>query len=275
MSEYQYYDFLAVDRQLTKEQQAMLRRLSSRAEITASRFTNDYAWGDFRGDPQRLVEDCFDLHLYMTSWGTRQLMIRLPKKGLDKSDITPFVSEVDWVEARTSGDHLIVDIQRHDEGGGGWVDGTGWLAALAPLRTDVLSGDLRLFYLLWLSAIEAGFLPDDVIEPLAGIGPLSDALEAATEFFGINHDLVSAAAQSEHETPSSEALHGFVAGFDEAKKTDLLARLMKGDPYVETDLMRRALQHCSDRTRARRTVGELRHTAQTISDTRNRGKARS
>ena len=270
MSEYQYYDFLAVDRQLTTEQKAMLRRLSSRAEITASRFTNDYAWGDFRGDPQRLVEDCFDLHLYMTSWGTRQLMIRLPKKGLDKSDIAPFVSEVDWVEARTSGDHLIVDIQRHDDGGGGWVDGTGWLAALAPLRADVLSGDLRLFYLLWLSAIEKGFLPDDIIEPLAGIGPLSDALEAATEFFGINHDLVAAAARSEHEAPSSETLHDFVAGFAEAEKTNLLIRLMEGNTHVGPDMMRRARQHYSDRARARRTVGELRRAAQTISDTRNR-----
>ncbi|MGH3236919.1 MAG: hypothetical protein ACRDOH_27425, partial [Streptosporangiaceae bacterium] len=40
MSEYQYYDFLALDKPLTDEQRAELRKLSSRADITATRFVN-------------------------------------------------------------------------------------------------------------------------------------------------------------------------------------------------------------------------------------------
>ena len=39
MSEYQYYEFLALDRPLTAKQRAELRSISSRAEITATRFT--------------------------------------------------------------------------------------------------------------------------------------------------------------------------------------------------------------------------------------------
>jgi hypothetical protein len=42
MSEYQYYEFLALDRPLTEEQRAELRSISSRAEITATRFVNEY-----------------------------------------------------------------------------------------------------------------------------------------------------------------------------------------------------------------------------------------
>ena len=42
---------------------------------------------------------------------------------------------------------------------------------MAPLRSDLLSGDLRLFYLLWLTAVEDGDLEDDEKEPLPGIGP--------------------------------------------------------------------------------------------------------
>ncbi len=38
MSEYQHYEFLALDKPLTNEQRAELRKLSSRAEITATRF---------------------------------------------------------------------------------------------------------------------------------------------------------------------------------------------------------------------------------------------
>ena len=44
MSEYQYYEFLALDRPLTREQRAELRSISSRAEITATRFVNEYDW---------------------------------------------------------------------------------------------------------------------------------------------------------------------------------------------------------------------------------------
>lgn len=53
MSEYQYYEFLALDRPLTAEQRAELRSISTRAEITATRFTNEYHWGDLKGDRGR------------------------------------------------------------------------------------------------------------------------------------------------------------------------------------------------------------------------------
>jgi hypothetical protein len=38
MSEYQCYEFLALDRSLTKKQRAELRSISTRAEVTATRF---------------------------------------------------------------------------------------------------------------------------------------------------------------------------------------------------------------------------------------------
>jgi len=48
MSEYQYYEFLAVDRPLDHRQQAEVRSLSTRASITATSFVNEYHWGNFR-----------------------------------------------------------------------------------------------------------------------------------------------------------------------------------------------------------------------------------
>jgi hypothetical protein len=69
VSEYQYYEFRALDRRLTAEQQRRLRSLSSRAEISATRFTNEYSFGDFRGDPGRLLEEYFDAYLYTANWG--------------------------------------------------------------------------------------------------------------------------------------------------------------------------------------------------------------
>ena len=45
MSEYQYYEFLALDRPLTPVQLEELRSISSRAEITANEFISEYEWG--------------------------------------------------------------------------------------------------------------------------------------------------------------------------------------------------------------------------------------
>jgi hypothetical protein len=60
MSEYQYYEFLAIVRPLSSSEMAALRRLSTRAEITSTRFQNEYHWGDFKGSPDTLMEKHFD-----------------------------------------------------------------------------------------------------------------------------------------------------------------------------------------------------------------------
>ena len=65
MSEYQYYEFLALDRPLTEKRRAELRSISTRAEMTATRFVNEYRWGDLKGDPRKMVERYFDAFLYL------------------------------------------------------------------------------------------------------------------------------------------------------------------------------------------------------------------
>jgi hypothetical protein len=50
MSEYQYYEFQAVDRCLTEQEMGELRSFSPRADITTHSFVNQYSWGNFKGD---------------------------------------------------------------------------------------------------------------------------------------------------------------------------------------------------------------------------------
>jgi hypothetical protein len=138
-----------------------------------------------------------------------------------------------------------------------------------------LSGDLRLFYLLWLSAVEDGFLRDETLEPLPGIGPMTGALDAAVEFFDIDPDLVQAAAavSPDDGEPSPEAMRDFLATLSEQEKTDLLARLMEGDAHVGSELRQRARERLGRPDGARRTVGELRETAREIHMARERIEA--
>jgi hypothetical protein len=69
MSEYQYYEFAAVDQLLTEQAQSELRSRSTRATITASGFINEYHWGNLKGEPLDWVERFFDAHVYSSSWG--------------------------------------------------------------------------------------------------------------------------------------------------------------------------------------------------------------
>ncbi|MDA3797741.1 MAG: hypothetical protein PF692_01525, partial [Kiritimatiellae bacterium] len=70
MSEYQYYEFQAIDKPLSEKDREVLRNISSRAQITSTSFVNEYNYGNFKGDPLKLVEKYFDAFLYVTNWGT-------------------------------------------------------------------------------------------------------------------------------------------------------------------------------------------------------------
>src|SRR4051812_10442678 len=90
MSEYQYYEFRALDRPLSDREQKELRALSTRAEITAHSLTNEYSFGSFRGDPMKLMEKYFDVFLYVANWGTHRVMFRLPRDLLDLDAMQPY-----------------------------------------------------------------------------------------------------------------------------------------------------------------------------------------
>src|SRR5207237_2517778 len=119
-----------------------------------------------------------------------------------------------------------------------WHVGSGQLAALAPLRADVLSGDFRLFYLLWLAAVQDEFVSDDELEPLPGIAPLTGALEGFAEFFGIDSDLVEAAGQlgAVDAAMSKDALHNVIAAIPERERADLVLRVGNGIRHVRGEL---------------------------------------
>jgi len=68
MSEYQYYEFVAIDEPLTPTQMAELRSRSSRASITPTSFVNDYQWGNLKGDPADWMRRYFDAHVYVANW---------------------------------------------------------------------------------------------------------------------------------------------------------------------------------------------------------------
>lgn len=67
MSEYQYYEFRAIDRALNDRQIRELRAISSRATISRTSFSNYYTFGDLKANPRDLLTKYFDASLHFAN----------------------------------------------------------------------------------------------------------------------------------------------------------------------------------------------------------------
>jgi hypothetical protein len=243
MSEYQYYEFLALDKPLTSKQREELRQLSTRAEITATRFTNEYHWGNFRGDPEKIMADYFDAFLYLANWGTRHLMFRMPRTALD----TEYAGQYCYTDAASlieTGDHLIVSLYADRDPDDSWDETTGELGGMVAARSELLGGDHRLLYLAWLMGIQWDHADDEDTEPPvpAGLADLSGPLRAIADFLEIDEDLIAVAAEASpalKEEPAA-GLADWIAALPAAEKDKLLSMVAEAEgPQVRALLLRR------------------------------------
>ncbi|WP_162625064.1 hypothetical protein [Streptomyces cadmiisoli] len=236
VSEYQYYEFLAVDRSLDAEQLQQVRALSTRARISSTRFVNEYHWGDFRGDSTKLVEQLYDAHLYYANWGSRRLLLRLPATVLPAKKATAYARNEALTVWSRSG-HTLLDFSRDGEHDEEWeFETSAELSSLIGLRAELAAGDLRPLYLAWLAALSVRELDDDEgaeyareMEPPIpyGLSQLTGPQRALVDFLEVDTDLLTAAAQVSEPRPSPDGpqrheLTAFIAALPVQDKDDLL-----------------------------------------------------
>lgn len=207
MSEYQYYEFLAVDYPLDAAEQSEVRSLSTRARITATSFVNEYHWGDFRGDPTRLMERYYDAHLYVASWGTHRVMLRLSGDLLDP-DVVEDYCVGEQLSARVTAGYIVLDFTSRDDAGDFDFDydAETLLSTIVGVRAELAAGDLRPLYIGWLAAYGAWERDedafdrdaDDDLEPPVppGLGTLTAAQRALADFLRLDEDLLTIAART-------------------------------------------------------------------------------
>jgi hypothetical protein len=262
MSEYQCYEFVALDRQLTAKEMTELRAVSTRAEITPTRFWNDYAWGDLKADSAKLLERYFDAHSYVSNWGTRRLMLRIPAKAITARALRSYFVG-DAAKVRATGKYVIIDLISSEEGADYHVEDedNGTLTSLLPLRAELLRGDLRVCYLAWLLAVQAGDMAEDAMEPPvpAGLSKLTVAQKAMVEFLRIDEALVAAAAAASPVlTDDTPGLRAWVRALDGHAKDAWLARAVEEpDLALGAELLRTFRQQVKAPRRRARSVASL------------------
>ncbi len=245
MSEYQYYEFRAIDRPLTETQQSRISALSSRAHVTSHMASFVYNYGDFRGNIGQLMRDYFDAMVYMANWGSRRLMFRIPLSLIDMKKVERYcVSEE--INAIATKEGVVLDMNFHDDELAEWAEGEGWLDKLVGLRGELIQGDFRVLYLAWLKAAEnavrADDIDDDTLEPSVppGLNQFSDSLKTFVSFFGIDEAMLAAAAQkSEKREEESLHLEKWAGKLPIEEQHDFLMRLSRAEPNLTVHLNRR------------------------------------
>ena len=272
MSEFQLYHFKSIDRPLTEAERKEIGTWSSRTKPTATSATFTFSYRDFPKDAAAVVEKYFDAMLYASNWGTKRLMFRLPKDSVDAESLAAYTFDDEWAEdyirltARKN--CFLLDICFRNEAGGTWLEEDSFdLDDLMPIREDILAGDYRSLFLIWMQ-FALGFSaaqeeeneedgPDDeTVEhtppPVpANLAKLTGALQAFIDFFEINPELV-ASAQSVSPDGKTEAsdFRQLIGNLKETEWTDWLMRLANGEPRLDKTFQK----HLQQRTPSKMQV---------------------
>ncbi len=282
MSEYQYYEFLAIDSSLSEREMKELRAISTRAEITPTSFINEYHWGDFKGDEYNFLRRYFDAFVYVANWGTHRFMLRLPKVLIDAREVRRYCGPHNF-SARAAGDSLVLDFTSDTEEYEDWEEAGGLMASLAPMRAELLRGDQRGLYLGWLLRAQEEELDESEVEPPVpdGLNALSASLARLADFLRIDQDLLAIAAErSSAESNANAGLAEWIAALPVREKDRLLLDVIRGqDAHIGAQLLvrfrsSRKGKEEAQSERQRRTVGELLDAAAHHRAAREREEAR-
>lgn len=249
MSEYQYYEFQAIDRPLTNEQLKEVRQLSKRAQLSATRAQFEYSYGDFPDEPLDVLAEYFDALLYIANWGAKQLAFRFPSAALPHAQLQPYLGTDEYEQVQLAlhpaSGYTILNFEVQEEEGYGWIEGPGLLDPLITLREAILQGDLRALYICWLRVAQStaketsgATLREPPVPP--GLGQLDAPLRALIEFVGIDVDLVAAAAESSAELQiDAEPFEEWLPLLPAAERDAFLLRMARGEAHVGVELQRR------------------------------------
>lgn len=184
MSEYQCYQFERLEGHLSKDEREELSEISSRANITSTGFSVHYNYSDLRADITELMLDYFDIGYYYSDWGDISVYIRLPPGSINQEwGYIEYGESLNLIDSRRG--QLLIFSALENETYLTSEDLEPFFDDLPGLRTSLLKGDYRLFYLSWLK--ETLYEPDLPHIPLFRFDflTLSAAQQVFVELFDI------------------------------------------------------------------------------------------
>lgn len=261
MSEYQRYEFMTCDRPLTPAQLEAINGLSSHIEASSTHALVEYDWGNFKHDPIAVLHEFFDGFLYWANWGAPRLAFRFPH-GILPADLLAGYDLDDLVTFSRHTDHDILDIHFAElEAPAEWVDYE--LGSLIAMRDELMAGDLRALYIVWLAAQRMRKGTDDEDEDddeeeyeidvprvPAEFGTLTSAQQALADLLQVPPELLMAAAQHSRAptAPPDDDVATWVKMLPLDRSTEYLVRLAHNEPGLARRLVTELLDLRKDRS---------------------------
>ena len=254
MSEYQHYEWLAIDRPLNDAQLRAVEALSSHMDdVTTAHALVTYSWGDFKHNPIKVLTQYFDAYLYTANWGDTHLAFRFTHASIADHEIEPYLRG-DQITLTRSGAFSILEIALNEQEGGGWVDVDGVLAQAAGVRQQIIARDYRALYLAWLAFSEHDDEDyddegEELIEPPvpSGLDSINGPLKAFCGLFNIGKGLIKAAAKASPPIyePSLAVWRAALAKLPRERCEHFLLLLLNDTPQSSSALRKELLAYRS------------------------------
>jgi hypothetical protein len=271
MSEYQRYEFMTIDRPLTRAQLDAVNALSSHIEASSTHAFIEYHWGDFKHNPIGVLHEFFDGFLYWANWGAPELAFRFPH-GILPVDLIDGYDLEDFVTFTRHRDYDILDIHFGEmEAPDQWIDYE--LGSLIAIRDELMEGDLRALYIVWLAGqlMMEGYDEEEdeeeeeeedweiSVPPVPpGFGTLTAAQQALAELLRVPDELLVAAARHSNAAVSTtgDDVAAWVELLPPERQHEYLVRLAHNEPGLSRLLVRELRELGQDKTRVTTPTGE-------------------
>ncbi|GAC1350119.1 MAG: hypothetical protein NVSMB27_29600 [Ktedonobacteraceae bacterium] len=271
MSEYQRYEFMTIDRPLTRAQLDAVNVLSSHIEASSTHALIEYHWGNFKHDPIKVLHEFFDGFLYWANWGSPQLAFRFPH-GILPVDLIDGYDLDDFVTFTRYPDYDILDIHFGEmEAPDEWIDYD--LGSLIAIRDELMEGDLRALYIVWMAGQQMmGSYDEEENEEedeeedyeisVPPVPPAFDKLTAAqqslAELLQLPQELLVAAARHSTAAASSagDDFAAWVKLLSPERQNEYLVRLARNEPGLSRLLVKDLRELGQGKTKAMPSTGE-------------------
>ena len=170
----------------------------------------------------------------------------------------------DFVEFTQYPDYDILDIHFGEmEGPGEWIKYE--LGSLIPIRDELMEGDLRALYIVWLASQRMRESDDEDEDTEISVpavppafGTLMAAQQALAELLQVPQELLVATARhSKAAVPSTgDDVAAWVKLLPPERHNDYLVRLARNEPGLSRQLVKELRELSQDKTRATPPTGE-------------------
>jgi len=249
MSEYQYYEFHAIDQSLDKKELAEISAMSSRVQLNSRKAIFTYSYSDFRYSEEEVLLDYFDYMFYQANWGTKRIMIKFPESLVNYEKLKKYKISIDYhdtIEIRVfkKSLYVILDIYVNEEDYSDWVD-EDYAYDFLSMRQEILQDDYRAIFLIWLKHLEELYQNEELSSDFsfakaiipAKLNHLNATSISARDFFRISHDWINAIAEYSKNTEQID-YGNLVEKLSPDKQLYYLKKILNDEPNVKALLVK-------------------------------------